>query len=395
MPRFEPFRAIRYSAIANLERTVAEPYDVLSEDQANAYRDMDENNIVWVDLPDGGDDRYSLAAFRLEEWLREGVMELDDRPSYTIYRMSFTDSAGNLRVISGVIGGLEVVDKKSNDVLPHEQTIAKDETDRLELMRATGANTSPVWGLTRATGLTKALSKPGIPMGSVQLDGVTHSVERVEDPRRVRAIRRLVSNAQVLIADGHHRYSVSRSYRDEVRKEQGKDTDAELTMTLITELNEDQLNLESHSRVYDGISPSNLKRDLSGSFTFEEYDGELDGSVFEKMESMNRLVLVDSKGNAMWLVPRPGAFMGVRDLDGSWLEHALAGSFAQVDYVHGLEQTVAAAKNATAAILTRPVSATEIAECADKGKLMPPKSTYFAPKPLTGFVIRPTAKLSQ
>lgn len=395
MPLFEPFRAIRYSAAANIERNVAEPYDVLSEDDANLLRDRDDHNIVWIDLPEGGKDRYEMAGFRLDEWLREGILENDERDCFTIYRMSFTDSDNVHREVAGVVGALKVVDKKSDEILLHERITKKDEEDRLELMKATAANTSPVWGLTRAAGLTKVLGKPGIHLSSVVVDGVRHTIEKVEDPRRIRAISRLISKAQVVLADGHHRYTVSRTYRDLVRKELGKHTDAEFTLAFISEFSEDQLNIEAHNRVYDGISLKDLKRDLSGSFTFEEFTEQLDETTVKKIAATKRFVLVDSKGNALWLVPRPGAFMGVRDLPGARLEHALAGSFAKVSYVHGIDQTIKAAEDATAAILVSPVSFSEIAEAANKGKLMPPKSTYFTPKPLTGFVIRPTAKLPQ
>ena len=82
----------------------------------------------------------------------------------------------------------------------------------------------------------------------------------------------------------------------------------------------------------------------------------------------------------------------MRALDGAWLEHALAGSGAEVTYQHGVDEVVAAvtSRRGGAAVLIRPVSIAEIERTAREGLLMPPKSTFFTPKLRTGFV-RPRA----
>ena len=82
-------------------------------------------------------------------------------PSFTLYRLRFTDDTGAAREISGVLGGLEVVDEGAGGVLPHERTTPKASTDRLDLTRATGPNLSPVWGLSLASGLTDLLDRAG------------------------------------------------------------------------------------------------------------------------------------------------------------------------------------------------------------------------------------------
>ena len=100
-----------------------------------------------------------------ETWIADGVLVADATPSFTLYRMRFTDDAGRDRDIVGVLGGLEVVDVGAGGVLPHERTTPKAITDRLDLTRATHANLSPVWGLSLATGLTALLVEPGEPVG--------------------------------------------------------------------------------------------------------------------------------------------------------------------------------------------------------------------------------------
>ena len=108
------------------------------------------------------------------------------------------------------------------------------------------------------------------------------------------------------------------------------------------------------------------------------------------MEADGRLVLVAPDGSAQWMTPRPGAFDGVRPLDGAWLEHALAASAAEVSYQHGLDRGRRRRDvgRGGAAVLIRPVSIAEIERTAREGLLMPPKSTFFTPKLRTGFVLR-------
>ena len=187
VPRFEPFAAIRYAT--DLAPVVAPPYDVLSDADINSLEARSPYNVVRIDVPRGGEDRYQQAAKTMQAWLNEGILAVDPEPSFTIYRMRFTDAAGVRRDIVGVLGGLEVVDLEAPGVLPHERTTAKASTDRLDLTRATGANLSPVWGLSLSNGLTELLTEPGEPLGTVTEDGVEHVLERVADPQRIAAIR--------------------------------------------------------------------------------------------------------------------------------------------------------------------------------------------------------------
>ncbi|MDR1791056.1 MAG: DUF1015 domain-containing protein [Propionibacteriaceae bacterium] len=415
MPKFEPFRAIRYAPGTDYDAVIAPPYDVLSDADIDYYKALDPHNIVWIDLPAGGDlsapgqqvaaeaDAYAQAASLLRQWLAAGVLVQDATPSFTIYRMAFTDATGAAREIVGVLGGLEVVDEGAGGVLPHERTTPKAKSDRLDLTRATATNLSPVWGLSLASGLTAALSAPGEPLGSLEVAGVTHSVERVSDPQRIAEIAQILAADDVLIADGHHRYAVSRFYRDEVRAGSGRtDTEAEYTLTFVNELIDEQLSIEAIHRLYSGICLEHLRGVFAACFDFTPLHAELTGETLAQMTRLGRLVFLHPDGTAEWMTPKDDAFDGVRALDGAYLEHALAPIAADphdsnltVSYQHGLaEMRAAVASGAyTAGVLIRPTSIAEIKRTAREGLLMPPKSTFFTPKLRTGFVIRPTAAL--
>jgi len=392
VPIFEPFRAERYAATDDLAALTAPPYDVLSDADVEALAALDEHNVVHVDVPRGGDDRYVVAGALLRGWLADGTLVRDAEPSLTIYRRRFTDATGQQRELSGVLGALAVADEGSREVLAHERTTPKASTDRLELTRATQANLSPVWCLSAYPGLSDLLAAPGEPMGRVTVDGVEHVAERVDDPVRLTAISAAVGSVPALIADGHHRYAVARQYRDEVRTFTGRtDTAAERTLAFIGELVADQLSVEAIHRLYTGVDADDLAAVLSEAFTLQP-GGALDALVPEvlaRMQSEGRLVVVRPTGWD-WMTPHPGAFDDVRALDGLWLERTLEGSAADVTYQHGISPVVAAVRDgrATAAVLIRPVSVAEIRRTAEEGLLMPPKSTYFTPKLQTGLVLR-------
>jgi uncharacterized protein (DUF1015 family) len=362
---------------------------VLSEADAEAYRRRSEHNIVRIDVP-RGPDGYAESGRLLEQWRDEGVLTVDARPTFTIYRMRFTDAGGTRRDVAGVIGGLEVVDEGAGGVLPHERTTPKASTDRLDLTRATRANLSPVWGLSLATGLTELLVEPGGLVGRVVDEGVEHRVERVSDPDRIRAIADLVGSDDVLIADGHHRYGVSRTYRDEVRTATGRtDTEAEQTLAFVGELVADQLSVAAIHRLYTGITADDLLAALTRRFQATEIPTPGPETLAE-MEAKGFLVLVGPR--TTWrLEPLPGAFDDIRALDGAWLEATLDDVPHEVTYQHGLPEVTEAVHQgrATAAVLIRPVSVEEIHRTAREGLLMPPKSTFFTPKLKTGLVLRP------
>ena len=388
VPRFEPFAAIRY-ATDDLASVIAPPYDVLSDADVDALEARSLHNVVRIDVPRGSEDRYDLAAKTMRGWLDEEILVVDAQPSFTIYRMRFTDSAGARRDIAGVLGALEVVDLETGGVLPHERTTAEASTDRLDLTRATVANLSPVWGLSLSTGLTELLAEPGEALGAVTDAGVEHVVERVTDPKRIAAIRDKLAADDVLIADGHHRYGVSRSYRDEVREATGRtDTPAELTLAFVNELIEEQLSVEAIHRVYTNIDETDLAEALARSFELIPTDRPSPATL-ATMATDDFLVLSTREGS--WrLQAKPGRFDGVRALDGGWLETALADVPLTVNYQHGLDETLSEVDSgrASAAVLIRPVSVAEIERTAREGLLMPPKSTFFTPKLKTGFVIR-------
>ena len=392
MPRFEPFPALRYATADSTDITAvtSPPYDVFDEDRRYEFA-RTEHNIVLVDYPveSDGEGRYARAADTLSTWIASGILVRDSEPTFSIYRMTFTDEAGRTRTTVGVIGALEVVDEGAPGVLPHERTTPKAKTDRLDLTRATRANLSPVWGLSLTPGLTDALRDPAeIVAECTDEDGVHHVLERVTDDARTATIRSLVENNPVLIADGHHRYAISRTYRDESRSGNGP-AGADLTMTYVAELVQEQLSVAAIHRLYD-IDTDALKQALAAHYLFVDA-GRVTTQTIIEMESRGVLCLVHPDGTGEYMTPIESTFGNVRALDSARLEHSLSGTPHTVSYQHGVTEVLHKLANGTcaSAVLIRPVSLEEIRRTADTGELMPPKSTFFTPKLRTGMVMRP------
>ena len=201
-----------------------------------------------------------------------------------------------------------------------------------------------------------------------------------------------VASDDVLIADGHHRYAISRTYRDEIRAATGSDdTAAELTLAFVSELVADQLSVAAIHRVYRGVDHGALIDALGRRVLDVGGRGGRAARPWPRCESRGALCLVDRDGAGTWLDPRPGVFDDVRDLDGAWLEHLLAGTGVDVTYQHGVDELTELVRSdhtVTAGVLIRPVSVAEIERTAREGLLMPPKSTFFTPKLRTGLVLR-------
>ena len=384
VPRFEPFPALRYREDVDLNVVTSPPYDVIDAAERERLAASTAYNAVHVDLPSDYDDAAGL----LRRWEDEGVLVTDDEPSFYVYRMGYTDEAGRARQSTGVLGALELQVPGEGDVLPHEHTTPKAKSDRLALTRATKANLSPIWGLSLASGLTGLADVPGPPVGrATDEHGVHHRLWRVTAPAVVDAISALVASSPVVIADGHHRYETALQYRDEV----GPGTPADLTLALVVELTESELAVRPIHRLLRGLGGADVVEALSSVFEPFEATGA-DETLPAQMDDAGALGLVLPDGSAWLLRPRDGAFPAdLPDLDSSRLDVARAAlGDHEVEYQHGTDIVLrrVAAGEADAGVLLRPATVAQIQATAHARDRMPPKTTYFYPKPRTGFVFR-------
>jgi len=391
VPRFEPFIGIRFDTeTLDPALVTAPPYDVISPTDRAALVASAPANVVRIDLPIDGDDPYGDAAQQFAQWRSEGVLVDDLQPSFTVYRMDAPDENGIIGHTTGVIGAMELTRPGEGDILPHEFTTPKAKSDRLDLLRSTRSNLSAVWGLSPARGLTALLESTEAPLCRFEADGVTHSVWRITDTARIDAIRAAIGSAPIVIADGHHRYEPSLAYRDERRASEGDGGQADAVMTFVVELIEDELDVGPIHRLLSGLPEGfDLRAAFDPFFEIEAFAFN-DAPTVRRIQELGGLVLV-LPGDAWLLRPRAETISATRDLDSSRLDLALASlPNHSLVYQHGVEHIRSAVETgaAQAGVLLRPVTIDQIIEIAKGGEKMPPKSTFFAPKPRTGVVFR-------
>jgi uncharacterized protein (DUF1015 family) len=392
VPRLEPFAALRYDASIPLDDVIAPPYDVVGPEERAKLASRHRANSIHVELPVedpvSGLDKYRTADRLLDSWVREGLLRRDEVPSLYSYRMT---EPGNVTT-TGVIGAL-ACEPPGGSVLPHEQTMPKDKSDRLELLRTCHANLSPIWGLS----LTEDFSQTYQPLGApdrVATDGsgIVHELWVVDDPGAIQSISRAVDASPVVIADGHHRYETALAYQSERRAARsGAPGDYDLVMALVVELTEDELSVGAVHRVLEHVPDMSNLVDVMKNWFDCEHAGDPTERLAGELLGSGTLTLL-TRDDVWALTPRPETYEAAgSDLDSSLVALAL-------DHIAGVVPTyrqewheafgAVVTGVADAALLLRPVTVAQISDWAHARRRMPPKSTYFHPKPRTGMTFR-------
>jgi uncharacterized protein (DUF1015 family) len=400
VPRFEPFAGVRYDpSRVRLGDVVAPPYDVISPEEQHVLQARSPYNAVRIDLPDreNGLDPYEAAARRFADWQADGILRRDAKPSLYGYRMTYSDATGTRRRTIGVVGSLGLEPPGTAGIFPHERTTPKAKSDRLQLLQTTKVNTSPIWALSLAKGLSDDLVAPPDSDAVVDADAVTHEMWPISDPGAIARITEAVSAAPMVIADGHHRFETALTYQSQRRADDvpiAGDRGYDSVMALVVELVDDQLSVQGIHRLIGGLSGDfDPVAALSRSFDLTA-TAPADATILDRMARTGSPALVTPAGT--WLLRATPVTLDAagQDLDSSRLEVALAAwPEHQVTYQHGWDLAVAAVDrgDARAAVLLRPVTVDQIASTGRGGDRMPPKTTFFWPKPRTGLVFREVA----
>jgi len=400
VPRFDPFRGLRYAPDkAPIGQVMAPPYDVITSSERVHLASRHAANAVLVELPEadlrGRRDRYRVAADLFNRWQADGTLRPDPTPCLYPYRM--TDTTG--RSTTGVIGALGLPDPEEeasgeSDILPHEQTLPKPKSDRLDLLRATRANLSPIWGLSMSHGLTATFDPTDDEptADAYDDDGVRHQLWVLDDRDAIAAITAAVAKAPVVIADGHHRYATARTYQAECRAQnEGRPGPYDAVMALIVELAEDQLTVGAIHRTISGLPPDFDLIEACSAWFDVVRAGAADERTLGALANAHSLALVTG-GSAYLLLPLDATYEAAgNDLDSSLVAVLLAHLPPHESmHRHSVAEALGALNDgeAQAAFLLRPVTVSQIEAWAAERKQMAPKTTYFSPKPRTGMVFR-------
>ncbi|HVS36338.1 MAG TPA: DUF1015 domain-containing protein [Gemmataceae bacterium] len=429
MADIRAFRAYRYDLgrVGALSDVVAPPYDVIDPPLQQSLYDRSPYNVIRLILnkEEAGDDerrnRYSRAAGFLRDWIADDVLVRDSAQSLYVYSQEY-DVEGRRHVRSGFLARVRLESFGAGRIYPHEETLAGPKADRLRLFQATQMNLSPVFGLyPDAEGavmqrLETAVGR-SLPLQATDHLGVVSKLWPVSDQAAVSAVVGALGPKPVFIADGHHRYETGLRYLQERRDAGEADPAAEFILMMLVGMSDPGLLILPTHRIVSGFPTLNADRlasilkthfqverigvgeqgargaweqiemgggqDLLGFCTTD--DGVWQTARFRAPEEMARLAPDHSpawRGLAV-------AVLHVLVLD-RLLPEQLGGK-AECRYVHQLREAsdAAAARQGRLVALVPPAAMQYVEEIAGNLEKMPPKSTYFYPKLLSGLVFNP------
>jgi uncharacterized protein (DUF1015 family) len=412
-----PLHALHYNlaAVGSLGDVIAPPYDVIDADQRRDLAARSPFNAVELDLPQApaGADPYEHAAELLEEWTLQGILAGDREPAVWALAQDYTGPDGERRTRRGLLTRVRVTEYGPGLIRPHERTHPGPREDRLRLTRATRHNLSPIFSLYEGDAwrhLESALDRD--PWGeATEADGTVNRVWRVADPALCDAVTAEVAEAELLIADGHHRYETARTYAEGV----GGDGPHRYTLMCLVSLADPGLTVFGTHRLIGGLTGDSEKQEaLAGAirehFELEEVEadridpaGEDGLGIFGYMDSHFRRGFRLRLKDPGVLERPPDRTAAYRGLDAVILEQlilkeALGMGDEEIEAKRGLgyATTVDEALGQLtddgayqAAFLLRPTPIEDVRAVAAAGEAMPPKSTYFFPKVPTGIVFNP------
>jgi uncharacterized protein (DUF1015 family) len=429
MAEIRAFRAYRYDLgrVGALSDVVAPPYDVIDPALQQALYDRSPYNVVRLILnkEQPGDDerenRYSRAARFLREWLADDVLVRDSAQSLYVYSQDF-EVEGRRHTRRGFLARVRLEPFGAGRIYPHEETMAGPKADRLRLFHATGMNLSPVFGLypdldgAVAARLDAAVGRAP-PLRATDHLGVVSNLWPVSDQQAVSAVAGALGPKPVFIADGHHRYETGLRYLEERRAAGDADAASERILMMLVGMSEPGLLILPTHRIISGLPP--LDADRLTSFLGTHFQmakvgvgaqGARDAWEWIEADGGQDLLGFCTTDDGVWQTAR---FCAPEDMarlapthSTAWRSLAVAvlhvlvldrllpeklGGNAECKYVHLLREAAdaAAAREGRLVALVPPATMRHVEQIAGNLEKMPPKSTYFYPKLLSGLVFNP------
>ena len=400
MADVEPLYALHYdlSKVGGLQPVAAPPYDVIDAAQRAQLLGRSPYNVVEIDLPQNGSDIYGHAAEVLKSWNDEGIVVRDDTPSLWALAQDYTGPDGRLRTRHGVFARVKVEDYGPGRIRPHERTHPGPKEDRLRLTRATRANLSPIFSLYDDPGNAawKAVEPftSDAPWGEVtDEDGTVHKLWRIDDAAAIAAYQDALKGTELLIADGHHRYETARVYQQE-------QPSADHVLMCLVALQDSGLTVFPTHRLAIGLDEDQkeeLATTLEEDWTTEPQDTLSIGYYANGTEQTLYLKDWAIADDALQGKPEPYRRLDTAVLEALILKGALGMTEDDISHFNGLNyartpeeaRAKVDAGEADAAFLMTATPVERVRDVAAAGENMPPKSTYFFPKVLTGMVFNP------
>ncbi len=408
MAKIIPFRGILYNVSGvSMEDVLAPPYDIITPEYQEALYMQSPYNIVRIDYgkekpgDNETENKYTRARGYLDAWIKEGVFFRSEKPSFYAYEMSYTIKDARKRLL-GFLGLVKLEELGKGSIYPHECTHSKPKQDRLNLMKSCESNTSPIFSLYKSSEgkISNILSKVSTTkpyIESADISGDVHRLWQIDDPGEIEIIKLELQDKAVFIADGHHRYETAFEFYKQMSAEEtptGTRPFDHVLMFFANMLDKGITILPTH-RLLKEI-PENMNALLSEYFEIEPVKDDFD--IRKRLSGKKRVFGFFRKGSKVWyiLTYKGGNLSEVppdlRGIDVIILHELVLKKILhtseigyEMDINNALDKVNSGEFNAV--FFLNPTRVEDVEKSALSSVRMPPKSTYFYPKLLTGLVI--------
>ncbi len=408
MAKVKPFRGIIYNVSrVSAEDVLAPPYDIITPEFREALYMQSPYNIVRIDFgrDEPGDNKtenkYVRARRYLDAWMKEAVLIQSDKPSFYVYEMSYS-LGGKRKSLIGFLGLVKLEELGKGSIYPHECTHAKPKQDRLNLMKSCEANTSPIFSLFKSTekriaNLLRKTASTAPYLEAADVAGDVHRLWQIDREEDVEIITKELEDKAVFIADGHHRYETAFDFYRELsgQNPSGSVPFDHVLMFLANMLDEGVTILPTH-RLLKTV-PADMNRLLSKYFHIEPVENNFD--IGKRLSGRKDVFGFYKKGDRVWhmLTYKGGGNLSgipdnLQDIDVMILHELIFRELlhtTDIGYEMDIDRALDKIQNGQleAGFFLNPTRVEDVEKSALSSVRMPPKSTYFYPKLLTGLVI--------
>ncbi len=416
MVDIRPFKAIKYTSKAGSPETlVTQPYDKIDSKMQKEYYEKSPYNYCRLILPLEAD-KYQVAKQRIEQWLKDGIMERTAQSAIFVSRQEYTVHDKTF-VRTGLIAALRLYPYSENMVFPHEFTHSAPKADRLNMLRTVQKDLEQVFLMypdaeNKTIDFFKEIAK-ATPLAQVtDPDGVEHTVWQVTDPEKIAFIQQVLSEKKMVINDGHHRYESAIAYRGEMRAKGDwtEDSAFNFHMCYMVPVQDEGLVVRpTHRLLKDAKLTPAVMEEFKRYFTVtdvasnvEAIDSYLASHINEHAfcvyDGKNTYGLTMKHEENVYQFVKAHTSKETKIFDVVILRDIVFKTILKTGELK-IDETIfyerwakdALAKvdrgEASVAFLVNPISAKAVAELAMQHERLPEKSTDFYPKPLSGFMM--------
>lgn len=407
-----PFKGITYNPekFSDISSLVSPPYDVISQKDQDKYYLKNDYNIVRIilgkDMPNDNENsnKYTRASQYLKSWIEEKIFIEDKEPCMYVHSQQF-EYKGKKYNRKGFFGIVRLDNSKT--VKFHEQTYLKPKEDRMKLLKATQANTEPVFMIYKGFPVKIPETEPLFSF--IDENGHHHALWRVTDLNSIEDFCSDFAEKSLYIADGHHRFETAFKYARDINIDpNSSDTRNFVLSFFVEESDPGLLILPTHRLLNISFEDIELiKSNAKRYFLIVEIDS------FEKIEKSKGKVFgfFNRKDNKLFMfklrdviaknkVMKSKGVENQSEIDTAILHNLLIddvlekyktdGTKQVIGYSHDDKEVISLVRSGeyTCAFLLKPTTVSEIMKVADAEIKMPQKSTFFYPKILSGLVLR-------